>query len=394
MGGYVSAALQETKKTITECLEKKEDIVVSPLVLGSISALTEPDMKLLVEWCKDKNLDILIVVASVYLNGSTTIVKSPKEAFLLIKFVADQNNPNACYKLATFYRDGIGSVVNLDEAKKMMEKAAELKSSGAMIWLGAQYDSGSSGYKIDHFKSFKYYMDAINNDPTSRVAAYNIGCHYHEGFSVEKNYLIALEWFQKASDLGDVDAMLHIAMMYKHGHGVPVSLEKTVKTYEKILAIDPWNYRAMYNLSHLCHDKKQRIELLEKGILVRHGESYNSLGLIYLNGEHPTVIEKNEEKGIAYLIKAAELGVTVALYNLGNYFATKPGEQFQALKFFNEAKKKFKGSLQKKACEIEINKLFPLCKNDFLALLDNFSTVSPPTVDTDENDIVTVSANS
>jgi len=385
MGGSVSVALEETKKRIATCLEKKEDIVGSVEVKNAIAALTIPDLSLLVAWGKEKNTDVLLVVASIYEAGSATIPKNLVENFVLTKFVADKTeNHRVFFKLATLYRDGAGVAVNLDEMKAYIEKAAALFNSEALTWLGVQYDNGTNGYAVDHVKSVAYYLDAFKYDPNARVACYNMGCHFYEGDAVGLSYYTAYEWFERAAKLGDVDALMQLAMMNYFGQGCPKHLTKAADLYKEVISIDPKNSKAMYQLSVMYQkvffDEKNHVFLLEQSAALNNPEALNALGLEYLT--------KNEEKGIHLLIKAGELGFTFASYNLAMFYKTKPGKQFIALKYFNVAYKKFVNVIDKTLCSTEMDKLIMVCKGDLLALLDKVPIL--PIVTTEEPDTVHV----
>lgn len=99
---------------------------------------------------------------------------------------------------------------------------------------------------------------------------FNLAMDYKEKADNEK----AIEWFQKAADLGNIEAQMIIAEMYYRGQGVPQSYEKSVEWFQK--AADLGN-----------------------------GEAYLALSKSYSTGEG---VPQNDKKAFKLLLKAAKLG--------------------------------------------------------------------------------------
>jgi TPR repeat protein len=53
-----------------------------------------------------------------------------------------------------------------------------------------------------------------------------MGVRYDEGEGVLKDDTQAVQWFQRAADLGNVDAQAHLGAYYWAGRGVPRDLSK------------------------------------------------------------------------------------------------------------------------------------------------------------------------
>ncbi|AYV81080.1 MAG: sel1 repeat family protein [Harvfovirus sp.] len=346
MGATVSAALEETKKAINEALDAKEDLLLSSKVKSTIAALTEADRKLLTDWFLDKNSDVLLIVASV----TSDLAK----AHALIRLAANSNNPNAYFQLGKISTDPC-------EIKKCMERAVELKHSGAITWLGVQHDHGYVGYPLDREKSFKCYVDAFALNPLSRLAAYNIGCHYREGRSVDYDYDEAMDWFKKAAHLGDIDALYQMGLLNKDVAG---GISLAITNFTEVIRLDGTYSNAIYQLALLYKDdEKRHIEFLQKGVSLGHPESHNTLGELYL--------KTNEAEGLILLEKAARLGIGAGYYNLAAHYAMKPESYFKALKYFYFAQKLFVSAANKMRCDCEIKKLMPFCVKELLLQFDH-----------------------
>ena len=60
-----------------------------------------------------------------------------------------------------------------------------------------------------------------------------MGCCYRHGDGVKKDAAKAMEWYEKASELGETDAMLSLGRMYECGEGVKKDLQKAAQWYRK-----------------------------------------------------------------------------------------------------------------------------------------------------------------
>ena len=60
-----------------------------------------------------------------------------------------------------------------------------------------------------------------------------IGARYWEGQDVTQDYGKAMEWYQKAVDLGDTLAMCNIGVLYENGYGVKQDYQKALEWYQK-----------------------------------------------------------------------------------------------------------------------------------------------------------------
>lgn len=111
-----------------------------------------------------------------------------KSAFEYYKRSADHGYPNSMHKVATMFRDGIGTKRNIPMMENYLTKAAE------------------SGF----IPSMKMLYDI-----------------YISGKLVPKDDSSAFKWIKKAAELGDIDSMYKLAMMYREGVGTNSSLEQS-----------------------------------------------------------------------------------------------------------------------------------------------------------------------
>lgn len=100
---------------------------------------------------------------------------------------------------------------------KVLESEELLFVATAMNYIGYMYEHGL-GVEQDYAVALEWNEKAA--DLGSGAAMVNIGYMYEYGLGVEEDYAAALEWYQKAADLGSGAAMYNIGLMYEHGHGV------------------------------------------------------------------------------------------------------------------------------------------------------------------------------
>jgi len=118
--------------------------------------------------------------------------KNFAQSLALLGPFAEKGNPDAQYRLAIMYQNGLGVVRN------------ELL---AMKWMVA----------------------AANQD--FPLAQHGLGFMYMEGDCVAKNSSKAVSWFKKAAEQGMAGSQTTLAMMYETGNGVEQDTDEAKKWY-------------------------------------------------------------------------------------------------------------------------------------------------------------------
>ena len=77
---------------------------------------------------------------------------------------------------------------------------------------------------------------------------------YYEGVNIDKNLGEALKWYEKAANLGNVDAMERAGYMYIQGNGVPCNYQKAMEWSLK--AANKGNVDAMFYVGGMFHEGK------------------------------------------------------------------------------------------------------------------------------------------
>jgi len=140
--------------------------------------------------------------------------KQYKAALEIYKQEASNDNPKALYFLARLnYQKR-----NFDLAKKYLEKASSLGFLKARYNLGIFYQNKSTRY-FDLKKSFNIFYTLATKDGYAS-AQNRIGLFLQHGIYVQKNYKLAVKWYEKSAKQGNLNAECNLAFMYASGKGV------------------------------------------------------------------------------------------------------------------------------------------------------------------------------
>ena len=85
--------------------------------------------------------------------------------------------------------------------------------------------------------------------PKAMVSAAWVAEVYENGWGVTHDYSKAHQWFEKAADAGNTDAMIHLGRLYEKGQGVAQDYGKALEWFQK--AAEAGNTDAIFNLSQL-----------------------------------------------------------------------------------------------------------------------------------------------
>lgn len=137
----------------------------------------------------------------------------------------------ALHNVANAYAYGKGVEQNYSEAIKYYEAAIEKNDPFSKFTLGTWLYNGLGGLKVDKNRSFQLQLEAAEQGHPS--AMFNTGSAYMEGIAIKQNFLIASEWFEKASNYGIIEANINLGNLYRLGQGVPKDLIKARDIFAK-----------------------------------------------------------------------------------------------------------------------------------------------------------------
>ena len=188
------------------------------------------------------------------------------------------------------FQESLGKDVNIPDVEELKKFAISLNPVLEYVCKGHDYRDGN-GVKQDYAKAAEYYGIAVSKGsaeamynlahltreglgvkknyalawgllkkaaeqppydtfdmPTVGVAEaeHSIGMHYLEGIHVDKNELLAAEWFERAVEHGSKRSANNLGKMYMDGIGVSTDLKRAEQFF--LLAASRGDHNAMDNL--------------------------------------------------------------------------------------------------------------------------------------------------
>ena len=146
----------------------------------------------------------------------------------VLRAAALKGDPAAAYEIGVRYSEGKGVAVNLDEALKWYDRAAQAGVVPAVFRLGTFYEKGMS-VKKDADIARRYYLQAAERG--NAKAMHNLAVLDADGGGKGANYKSASEWFRKAADRGVADSQFNLGILYARGIGVEQNLAESYKWF-------------------------------------------------------------------------------------------------------------------------------------------------------------------
>ncbi len=265
--------------------------------------------------------------------------------FLNFCKIESKDNVEAQYLLGVYYFKGIEGLkskleidivgednINYQEAFKWFLLAAQNGNSQAMNIVGVMYANGIAK-DTDEGKA-KYWYEK-GSELNNVDAIYNLALLNFK----EKNIKEAIKYFQKGRDLKHIKSIINLANIYANGIGIDQNEVMSFNLYKE--AVDLGDNNSIYNLAILYFEGKgveqnyqKAIELLEKGRGLNNADCIYFLGTIYREG---LGVEQDYNKTLELYKEAAKLGNTYVLFNIGMIYQ----EGLNGKKDINEAIKWF-----------------------------------------------------
>ncbi len=140
-------------------------------------------------------------------------------------------------KVATWYRDGIGTEKDFQKARSWFNKAAELGSGSAYCQIGRMIRNGE-GVIADPAAAVIYFERSAGMG--DREAMYYLGVASQFGMGVDKNIDKAASYLKKSAELGYAPAQYNYALMLKAGTGVTKDLALAYSLFAKASMQSVW----------------------------------------------------------------------------------------------------------------------------------------------------------
>lgn len=158
------------------------------------------------------------------------------------------------------------------------------------------------------------------------LAQWRLARFYKSGTAVEKNIQKAVEWFTKAAEQGNVQAMDALGNIYSSLGKKEWKADNSKSLYWWTQAAQRGNARAQFNLSiyynTIQQDFSQRLYWLNEAAKNGHDIAQNALGELYLDGDD---VKKDYRIAAYWFGQSAKNGYAHGQYSLGICYANGIG---------------------------------------------------------------------
>ncbi len=246
-------------------------------------------------------------LGGIYLQGDG-IEADKDRAIEWFRKAAEDEHPGALRTLAELKFSEQNADGDYSEALNLCRRAMDGGDIEAICLLGQAYENGW-GVEKNLEKAGELYEKAKSSGSVSAVkhleemlpeTQYNLGLKYMEGREVPQDFALAREWFLKASNQGNVNAMAWYGHLLRLGAGGSLDIKTALSFFEK--AAEGGSAVAMVELGRLYRngsivkkDLKPAKELYEKAICSwdkvppecrwNVSAAFNNLGLMYEKGD-------------------------------------------------------------------------------------------------------------
>ncbi len=263
-----------------------------------------------------------------------TIKKNPKKGFSILQMLAEKEIPEAVYRLAYSYETGTGIQKDEKKAEELYYKAIELGYMEGYDSIAALHTFEGGRLTEDENEkkaAYELLMKGTKYNETSCISSLANGYYY--GTFVKQDYTQAMRWYKKAAQYGDGFAYYMISYMNYYGNGVDENNEEAWKWAKQ--GAERGIANCIYFKGVICkdgyapqdHQKSDCIRFFEEAAdLGGYAGEQSLLELyeiyrpnwyrMYQLKEYTEYdwVEKNEEKALAAIRRAAEYDNTDAQY--------------------------------------------------------------------------------
>ena len=145
-----------------------------------------------------------------------------------LKAAAIAGNPAADYEIGMRYAEGRGVPLNLEEAARWLERAANRDIVPAQYRLGSLYEKGQ-GVKKNLEKARGLYRSAA--DRGNAKAMHNLAVLHAEGVDGKPDFKSASQWFRRGAESGVSDSQYNLGIMFARGLGLEQNLSESYKWF-------------------------------------------------------------------------------------------------------------------------------------------------------------------
>lgn len=174
-------------------------------------------------------------------NGDINVAKDLVTAVDWYHKAANHGHPEAQFRLGVLYGKGTGAPRDDNMALMWYTRAAEQGVELAQLAVGIQYHQGRVGVPSDNVKALTWLAKAAETGNAD--AQHLIGqIYYSGGNNIRRNFTEAMEWFHRAAnnERGAHSGALHgIGLLYREGLGVERDWVMAKEWYLKVTTAEP-----------------------------------------------------------------------------------------------------------------------------------------------------------
>ena len=143
------------------------------------------------------------------------------EARELLRTASERGDPDAINNYAVVLLMGVGGPVDEPEGRRLRDLAASRGSIGANLSIAERYLRGAEGYPLDPVRALQHVRAAAQSPLTGAgYAQWRLAMMHLNGQGTPVDQAEAYRWVVRASDGGDVHAMISRGVMLATGEGV------------------------------------------------------------------------------------------------------------------------------------------------------------------------------
>ena len=213
------------------------------------------------------------------------------------------------------------SVTKDNVSKSSQNQENRQNDAEAQYQLGLMYEQGKN-VKKDYKKAIEYYEKAGNLGHTE--AQYSLGIMYFSGRGkeVHKDYKKAFVWLEKAGNQGHVQAQKQLGDIYYYGNGLKQDYSKACEWYEKAAIqghAEAQNQLGImyFHAQGVKQDYKKSFEWFKISSEQKYAGAQLNAGLMYYNGHG---VQQDKKKAIDLLERSAQQGNSGAQFYLGGMY--------------------------------------------------------------------------
>ena len=200
-------------------------------LLGTTRSTTMMALSILEESAKSGNTTAMVNIGNIYEYGQRTGKPEYKEAAKWYQRAALLGDKRGSFNYANLLHYGRGVRRDRETAFYIFEKLAKCGVREAPFYLGLYYENGFVVEK-NYSEALRHYQaGASRNDPY----CYNqLGRMYCLGLGIpRKEPKMGFYYYEQAAKLGDITGLSNMAYAYETGQGVEVDLVKAVEYYSR-----------------------------------------------------------------------------------------------------------------------------------------------------------------